>query len=99
MPLFFVRLVSNRPNFALSMTVEEQAVMRQHVGWLQTQLAAGRLVVAGPVVDPTGVFGMGVFEEESLEAAKALIASDPANAVGRYEISPMGPNTVRRPPA
>lgn len=93
--LFFVRLIGNRPNFATTMTPEEQAIMGAHFGFLDRQLAAGSLVVAGPVLDPAGVFGMAVFEAESLDAVRALLAADPALAVGHHEIAPMGPSKVR----
>ncbi|HEX8437010.1 YciI family protein [Archangium sp.] len=93
--LFFVRLVANRPNFAMSMTADEQATMRAHGEFLQGQLAAGTLVVAGPVFDPAGVFGMAVFEAESMEEVRRLLERDPAKAIGRHEVSPMGPSIVR----
>ncbi len=93
--LFFVRLVSNRPDFAMSMTVDEQATMRAHAEFLQGQLAAGTLVVAGPVFDPAGVFGMAVFEAESLDEVRRILERDPARAIGRHEVAPMGPSSVR----
>ncbi|QRK11117.1 hypothetical protein JQX13_14205 [Archangium violaceum] len=93
--LFFVRLVSNRPNFAMSMTAEEQTTMRAHGEFLQGQLAAGTLVVAGPVLDPAGIFGMAVFEAESMDEVRRILESDPARAIGRHEITPMGPSSVR----
>ncbi|RKH08072.1 hypothetical protein D7V97_20530 [Corallococcus sp. CA053C] len=96
--LFFLRLIANRPNFAMSMTIDEQATMRAHGEFLQGQLAAGTLVVAGPVMDPAGVFGMAVFEAESVEAVHRLLEKDPATTIGRYEIMPMGPNVVRPRP-
>jgi uncharacterized protein YciI len=80
----------------MSMTADEQATMGAHGAFLHGQLAAGTLVVAGPVMDPTGVFGMAVFEAESLDEVRRLLDGDPAKAVGHYEISPMGP-TVARP--
>ena len=92
---FFVRLVANRPNFAMTMTPEEQATMGAHVAFLQKHLAAGKLVVAGPVMDPAGGFGMGVFEAESLEEVQRLLADDPALAIGRYEMMPMATAIVR----
>ena len=94
--LFFIRLIANRPNFAMSMTAEELAVMRAHIEFLQDQLAAGTLVVAGPVLDPAGIFGMAVFEAESMEEVRRILERDPARALGRHEITPMGPNSVRR---
>jgi uncharacterized protein len=93
--LFFARLVPNRPDFAMSMTAEEQATMRSHVEFLHGQLAAGTLVVAGPVLDPAGVFGMAVFEAESMDELRRLLERDPARAIGHYQIAPMGPNVVR----
>lgn len=70
--------------------------MQRHAAFLQEQLGAGTLVVAGPVLDPTGVFGMGVFEAESLDAARALLANDPAGELGTYTILPMA-SAVGRP--
>jgi uncharacterized protein YciI len=93
---FFVRLIANRPNFAMTMTPEEQATMGAHVAFLQTHLAAGKLVVAGPVMDPAGGFGMGVYEAGSLEEVQQLLERDPAKALGRHEVVPMG-HTLARP--
>jgi uncharacterized protein YciI len=92
---FFARLVANRPNFVMTMTPEEKATMGAHVAFLQGQLAAGTLVTAGPVMDPAGAFGMAVFEAESVEAVHRLLEKDPARAIGRYEIAPMGPALAR----
>ncbi len=93
--LFFCRLVANRPNFAMSMTADEQATMRAHGEFLQSQLTAGTLVVAGPVMDPAGIFGVVVFEAESVDEIRRLLDRDPAKAIGRYEITPMGPSVFR----
>ncbi|QRO00731.1 hypothetical protein JRI60_17710 [Archangium violaceum] len=93
--LFFIRLIANRPNFAMSMTADEQATMRAHGEFLQGQLAAGTLVVAGPVLEPAGVFGMAVFEAESMDEVRRILERDPAKAIGRHEIAPMGPSSVR----
>ena len=78
------------------MTADEQAAMRAHGEFLQGQLSAGTLVVAGPVLDPAGIFGMAVFEAESLDEIRRLLERDPAKAIGRYEITPMGPSTFCR---
>ncbi|HEX8703952.1 MAG TPA: YciI family protein [Myxococcaceae bacterium] len=92
---FFARLVPNRPDFVMTMTPEERATMGAHAGFLQSQLAAGTLVAAGPVMDPAGPFGMALFEAESLDAVQRLLEKDPARAIGRYEIAPMGPVIAR----
>lgn len=95
---FLVRLVPNRADFPAHLTAEEQASMGAHFAFLDEQLAAGKLVVAGPVLDPTGVFGMGVYEASSLEEVTAIVARDPANAIGRYAVAPMGASVARPPP-
>lgn len=92
---FFARLVPNRPDFPMSMTADEQATMRAHAEFLHGQLAAGTLVVAGPVLDPKGVFGVAVFEAESMDALHRLLERDPARAIGRYEVALMGQAAVR----
>ena len=69
--------------------------MQGHSTFLGEQLAKGALVVAGPVMAPAGVFGLAVFEAASLEEVRALLESDPANAVGHYELAPMGPALAR----
>ncbi len=43
---FLARLVPNRPNFVTTMTPDELATMGAHGAFLQSQLAAGTLVVA-----------------------------------------------------
>lgn len=71
-------------------------MLRAHGEFLQSQFTAGKLVVSGPVLDPAGVFGVAVFEGESIDEVRRLIEKDPANAIGRYEVLPMGP-TIARP--
>jgi uncharacterized protein YciI len=93
--MFFARLIANRPDFPMNMTAEEQATMGAHGAFLGSQLAAGKLVVAGPVMARDGVFGMAVFEANSAEEVQALLAEDPARKIGRYEVSPMGPTVAR----
>jgi uncharacterized protein YciI len=97
--LFFVRLIANRPDFPANLTPEEQATMGAHVAFLKEQLAAGKLVVAGPVLDPAGVFGMGVFEVGSADEVQAILARDPASGIGRYQVSPIASAVYRGGPA
>ena len=95
MAFFFVRLLPLRPDFPTGMTPEEAATMKAHSGFLAEQLARGTLVVAGPVLAPSGAFGMGVFECASVEEARELLAHDPATGLGTYEIAPMAAATAR----
>jgi uncharacterized protein YciI len=95
MPYFFARLLPERPDFPTDMTPEEGVTMGAHSAFLVEQLANGTLVVAGPVMSPNGAFGMAVLESASLEAAQQLLARDPANAVGSYEVFPMAAAVAR----
>lgn len=96
MAFFFARLNPERPNFPADMTQAEGVAMVGHAAFLAEQLAKGTLVVAGPVMSSSGVFGMAVIEGESIDAVQTLLGRDPANAVGSYEVYPMG-NAVARP--
>ena len=96
MAFFFARLNPKRPDFPADMTAAEGAAMGRHFAFLAEQLTNGTLVVAGPVMSPSGAFGIAVIESESLEVARDLLSRDPANAVGAYEISPMGKAVVRQ---
>lgn len=96
MPYFFARLLPKRPDFPANMTAEEGATMQAHGAFLGEQLAKGTLVVAGPVLDPSGVFGLGIFEANTLDEVRTWLERDPATAVGHYQVVPMGPTVARK---
>jgi uncharacterized protein len=95
MAYFFARLLARRPDFPANMNPEERATMGAHSAFLAEQLANGTLVVAGPVMSPSGAFGIAVLESASLEAARELLTRDPANAIGSYEVFPMAAAVAR----
>lgn len=99
MPFFVARLVAHRPDFPADITPEEGAIMQRHNGYLREQLAKGTLVVAGPVLDPKGVYGLGVFEADSVDAVNAILANDPAREIGTYVVAPMMSAVGRSAPA
>lgn len=57
---FFVRTQNPRPTFHLDITPEEREVMNRHTTYWTEKAQAGIAVVFGPVMDPKGVYGMGV---------------------------------------
>jgi uncharacterized protein len=69
-----------RPTFIDDSTPEEDQVMRDHFAYLKSLLDAGRLILAGPSLDPP--FGIIVFEAESEDEARRLIEGDPSVAAG-----------------
>lgn len=86
---YAVRLNPSRPDFAMTMTDEERAVMNAHIAYWQPHLASGVMVVYGPVMDPGGPYGLGVVCVDSEAQLKELLAADPASTINRYEYHAM----------
>ncbi|MGP4058011.1 YciI family protein [Mycobacterium sp. 4D054] len=80
--LYLFRLIPPRADFAQTMTDAEQQAMDQHVGYWQELLAAGRVVVYGPVADPEGVWGLGVLRVADRAEALAIGEADPSVIAG-----------------
>ena len=73
--------------------------MRDHFAYLKSLLDAGKLVLAGPSLDPP--FGIIVFEAESEDEARRLIEGDPSVAAGVQtpELHPFRASLLRHSPA
>ena len=69
-----------RVTFMEDITPAEAEVMEEHFEYLKSLLAAGKLILAGPSLDPP--FGIIVLEAESEEEARRLIEADPSVAAG-----------------
>jgi uncharacterized protein YciI len=89
MPHYFLKLNPRRPTFSQDMTDEERAIMHQHVAYWGDLMSKGMVVVYGPVMDPKGVYGMGVVEVENEEQLNEFIKNDPAATINYYEHYPM----------
>lgn len=86
---FALKLVPCRPTFSQDMTPEERAIMQQHVAYWKGWMDKGFVLVYGPVIDPKGVYGLGVVGVETEEQVNELIANDPASQINTYEVYPM----------
>jgi len=73
-----------RQDFAATMTAEEQAVWAEHFTRLQRLHAEGVMILVGPTLGPVNT-GIAVFEAPDEEAARRLMAEDPAIASGIAE--------------
>jgi len=73
------------------MTEEERDIMKQHVVYWTENAEKRIAIVFGPVLDPKGIYGLGIIEVESEDQAYILAAKDPAVKSGlqRLEIYPM----------
>ena len=88
---FYVRLIPPRPTFASDMNAQERGLMQQHVVYFRGLFDQGKVLIFGPVLDPTDNFGMGVLEVDDHAEAERLLAQDPSVLAGlnRFRISAM----------
>lgn len=86
---FFVRTDNPRPTFHLDMTPEERATMNEHVKYWSDKAERGIAIVFGPVMDPAGVYGMGVYNVADEAEMRRLLDADPARGLLHYEVAPM----------
>jgi len=96
---FFCKLHPPRPTFGQDLTPAEGKLMQEHGAYLRTFAEQGTAVVFGPVADPKGFFGVGIFELPDDADINAICAGDPTIKSGlgfRYEIHPMPRAVVRK---
>ncbi len=86
---FVLKLNPPRPTFARDMTTEESTIMKKHVVYRTDLMNKGFVLAFGPVIDPAGVYGLGIVSVESEELLKTMMQEDPANGLNRYEWYPM----------
>jgi uncharacterized protein YciI len=89
---FVYKLVPPRPTFGPGdMSDGEAAIMGRHSAYWSGLLTDGTAVIFGPVVDPSGNWGLGVVRAESEDEVRAISAADPAitSGLARVEILPM----------
>ena len=86
---FFIRTQNPRPTFHLDMTAEERSIMEKHVAYWSEKATQGIAIVFGPVMDPKGVYGIGVYQVQDEPEMRQLLEQDPANGLLQYEALPM----------
>ncbi|MDR3578123.1 MAG: YciI family protein [Anaerolineaceae bacterium] len=86
---FFVQTQNPRPTFHLDMTTEERSIMNNHVAYWSEKAAQGIAIVFGPVMDPKGVYGIGVYQVQDEAEMRDLLEHDPAKGLLHYEVMPM----------
>jgi uncharacterized protein len=88
---FFMRLVPPRPVFPGSMTEQELGLMRQHVQYVGQAFEAGMVLAYGPVLDPTGAFGIALLEVDDAAEAEEFARKDPSivGGMNTFTLTPM----------
>ena len=95
----FCRTNNPRPTFHRDMTAEERDVMTRHVAYWRQFADAGAAIVFGPVMDPKGVYGIGVYNVRDEDQFRSMLANDPAKEILQYEFHPMAQALVGTPRA
>jgi uncharacterized protein YciI len=85
-----------RENFGATMTEDEQAVWAIHFERLQRLTAEGVMILVGPTLGPVNT-GIAIFEAPDEEAARQLMAEDPAisSGIARGELRPFRVSLLR----
>jgi uncharacterized protein len=71
------------------MTVKERQIMQEHVAYWTDLMHKGLALVFGPVLDPAGVYGVGVIQTDDENHLRSLIDADPAKNLNSYQYWPM----------
>ncbi|QDL93753.1 hypothetical protein FDP22_15440 [Paroceanicella profunda] len=91
MQCYLCKFIPPRDDFLATMTPPEQDWMSQHGAYLDDLTARGIVVAHGPVMEPSGGYGVSLWRIAEGEDIAALTAGDPIirNGVGHYEHFPM----------
>jgi len=94
---YFFKLIPPRPSFIQDMRDEERRLMDEHGRYFQKHFDAGTLLLFGPVMAPSGTFGLGILEVDSDVEARQFGEGDPSVRAGlnRFEICPMRVSAAR----
>ncbi len=88
--LFYaLKLIPPRPSFSQDMNEQERSIMQQHVKYWTELMKQGKVVAFGPVLDPSGTYGLGIVCVKDESEVKTLTDNDPANGLNRYEFHKM----------
>ena len=93
--VFFYKLIPPRPTFGMDMTENERSIMLRHIEYWKEQMDKGIAIAFGPVLDPNGVYGVGIIQVDDEAQTEALAENDPAILSGlhKFEIYSM-PNAI-----
>jgi uncharacterized protein YciI len=90
MTTYYVGFLYKGSAWTAEQTPEVKKLQEAHLANIKKMSAAGKLVIAGPLMDNGELRGLYVFRVSSMEEAKSLVESDPAVKAGRlrFELHP-----------
>ena len=101
MAYFLLRLSPPRPTFPHDGTADEMAAMARHADYWQGLAAEGSALLAGPVFEGEGAWGLAIVDVSDETAARSLADADPAVTSGlgfRFDLFPIA-SLILPPPA
>ena len=78
MHYFLNKLIPPRPTFPQDMTEVEGKVMQEHVAYWQDLANRKIAIIFGPVLDPSGVYGIAIIETDDESVVENICRNDPA---------------------
>lgn len=99
MAFFYVKLVPPTSTFAIDMSEEERVIMVEHRTHMDRWFAEGKVLLFGPVLDPTAIYGVAVMECDTIEEVESIFHEDPSvkSGLNRVEIYPMRIGAAQAP--
>ena len=91
MKFYLCKYIPPRADFLTTMTAEESKWMKQHGDFLNNLLDKGLIVAHGPVMDPSGGYGVSLYQISDDQDIATITSEDPfvKNGAGHYEHYPM----------
>jgi uncharacterized protein YciI len=91
MKFYLCKYIPPRTDFLATMTAEESNWMKQHGDFLNNLLDKGLIVAHGPVMDPSGGYGLALYQISDDQDIATITPEDPIvkNGAGHYEHYPM----------
>jgi uncharacterized protein YciI len=86
MTTYVVGLLFRGPKWTPESTPETQKIQEGHMANIRKMAAAGKLAVAGPFSDDGDLRGIFIFQNATVEEARALADQDPAIQAGRLRL-------------
>ena len=83
---YFVGLIYRGPTWSPEVTQEVQELQAAHLANIGRLVESGEMVLAGPFADDGDLRGLFFYNVDTLEAAQALVESDPAVKSGRLRV-------------
>jgi uncharacterized protein YciI len=83
---YIMGLLRRGPSWTPTVTPETQRIQEGHMANIRKMADTGKLIVAGPFNDNGDLRGVFIFQNTSMEEAKAMVDQDPAVKAGRLVV-------------